>query len=124
MFITNGDEVINLNLVRFVQCFEENFTIRLNINEHQFALLRFNDEYPYSETKKEILEMLEGTSSSWKPIDKNMMVRIDKLQYANAVGSELRMFFDTGVVKTTHKHVYRPMQALADVTRSICFEEY
>ena len=123
MFITNGDEVINLNLVRFVQCFEDNFTIRLNIDEHQFALFRFDDEYPYSETKKEIIEMLEGTSSSWKLIDNNMMVRIDKLQYANAVGSELKMFFDTGVVKTIHKQVYKLMHALTEVTHSIYFED-
>ena len=124
MFITNGDEVINLNLVRFVQCFEDNFTIRLNINEHQFTILRFDDEYPFSEVKKELAEMLDSISQAWKFIDKNMMVRTDKLQYANAVGSELKMFFDTGMVKTIHKKVYLPMQALADVTKSIYFNEY
>ena len=37
MFITNGDEIINLNSVRMIQCFEgDNPTIRLNIDENHF----------------------------------------------------------------------------------------
>ena len=124
MFVANEKEVINLNLVRCVQFFSnDNPVIRLNIDEKKYALLRFSDKTSFAEAQEEIINMLNNVSPSWKLISRDLFVRTDKLQYANTYGAKFTMFFDTGMVQTTHKNVDILMETLADVTRAFYLEE-
>ena len=122
MFIANGEEVINLNSVRTVQFFgDENLMIRLYINENQSALFRFNTADEFLEAQGELVGMLKNISESWVFINHDLMVRIDKLQYANVLGSKLKMVFDTGLIQIAHTKVQLLMRTLAHRTKSIYF---
>ena len=99
MFITNGDEVINLNMVRAMQLFPDvSPIIRLDIDETRFSLLRFKTKSDFDEAKSELLNMLRNISEDWDKITDSLYVRTDKLVYAEGKGisSHLIMYMDTG----------------------------
>ena len=122
MFIANGEEVINLNSVRAMQFFSGgNPMIRLYINESHSALLRFNTAEEFLEAQEELVGMLKNISESWVFIDHDLMVRVDKLQYANILGSRFKMSFDTGLIQISHTKVELLMRTLVHKTKSISF---
>lgn len=122
MFIANGEEVINLNSVRTVQFFSnEKLMIRMYINESHSALFRFKTNEEFMEAQEEIVSMLRNISESWVFINHDVMVRVDKLQYANVFGSKLKMFFDTGMIHIAHEKVFLLMRTLAHRAKSISF---
>ena len=123
MFITNGDEIINLEFVRTLDVFNgDKPMIRLNIDEHQFSILRFADEVDMEDVKAELITMLCNISEDWNRINPNLYVRTDKLRYTKAIGSELVLYMDTGCIKTVQKPIYQAMNTLADVTGAIYFD--
>jgi hypothetical protein len=126
MFITNGDEIINLNAVRVVQLFPDvNPIIRLDIDETRFSLLRFQSKENFNEAKTELMDMLRNISEDWDKISDSMYVRTDKLIYAEGkgIGSQLILYMDTGCIKSVQSPIYKVMDTLIDATGAISFED-
>lgn len=122
MFITNGDEIINLNAVRVVQLFPDvSPIIRLDIDESRFSLLRFNSKEEFEDAKTELVDMLRNISEDWDKISDSTYVRTDKLIYAEGIGSQLIMYMDTGCVKTVQVPIYSAMNKLIDATGAMNF---
>lgn len=122
MFITNGDEIINLNQVRMFRFFEgSNFIIRLEIDDNQFVLFRFEEKFDYLEAKDEMIELLTNINHSWVEAGRDIFIRADKLQCAKCAGSEMKVFMDTGCFHISQKDIYKNFLDLVSNVRAIHF---